>query len=1078
MQDVEDLHPLSPLQEGLLFHTLSDPDSRMYFNQTLATLVGELDESAFRRAWALVVEHHPVLRSFFVWEGVERPVQVVKRSAEMPIEVQDWRGCSAEQREERIEALRRADLARGFDLSQPPLMRAVLIRTADDSHDLFWSFHHILMDGWSMFQVLGQVFAAYDALAEGKTFEIKSPRPYRDYIRWLKQQSLSRAESFWRENLAGFTAPTALPVDTSPHDAADADGEDFASLAAYLSSETTAALAALASKHHLTLNTILQASWALLLSRASGEEDVLFGAVVSGRPPELDGVESMVGLFINSLPVRVRAPADAQLLPWLTDLQASQAALRDYEYSPLVEVQGWSDVPRGTPLFKSLFLFENYHKDTPLEEMCRSLEIRDVHWYERHNFPIAAMVIPGAEQLELRIIHQTEHYSTSAVERMLDHWRTLLDGMVADPEARLADLPWLTTAEWDQLVTGWNDTDAELPDACVHELFEAAADRTPDATAVVHAGGSLSYRELDERSNRLAHRLAELGVGRGSLVAICTGRTLEMVVGMLATLKAGGAYVPLDSGLPAERLRFMFTDADVRAVLTCASVAESLPAHDAETLVLDTDWESIASQSPARPAPTATPRDLAYMIYTSGSTGRPKGVELEHVGLVNLITWHQRAYDVGPEDRATHLAGLGFDASVWELWPYLTAGASLHLVDDEARLNPEALLRFFREHAITQAFVPTPLAEALLEHEIPDDLPLEILLTGGDKLKRAPEHALPFRLVNHYGPTENTVVATAMEVVPDPLDDRAPSIGRPIQNVRCYLLDRTGRPVPIGVPGEIFIGGRSLCRGYHARPDLTAAAFVPNPFASGERLYATGDMGRWRPDGCIDFLGRQDHQVKVRGYRIELGEIEVCLARHPAVNDAAVMARQDTPGVQQLVAYVTCSLDSKTAAAELRAFLKDQLPDYMVPTIYVCLQSFPLSPSGKVDRRALPAPEPSRPELETAYAAPADEIERAIAGIWQQTLGLDQVGVHDNFFDLGGHSLHLIRVHGRLKEDLGRDIPIVDLFTFPTVSALAAHLGSDPAKPEPLPADDSKQRMQAGRKRVTRLAQRRKRRDG
>lgn len=1071
MQDVEDLYPLSPLQEGLLFHTLSDPTSRMYFNQTLVTLRGELDEAAFRAAWQDVVARHPILRTFFVWEGVESPVQVVKRTAEMPLVYEDRRGSAAGQREAHIEELRRTDLARGFELSQAPLMRAVLMRTAEDSHDLFWSFHHILMDGWSMFRVLGQVFGAYDASIEGKPFEVEGSRPYRDHIRWLKQQSLPRAEAFWRENLAGFTAPTPLPADSSPDDSA---AEDFATLSAHLSAETTTALSALATNHHLTLNTILQASWALLLSRTSGEDDVLFGAIVSGRPPELDGVENMVGLFINSLPVRVGVPADARLLPWLKELQVSQAALRDFEYSPLVEVQGWSDVPRGSALFESLFLFENYHKDTPLEEMCRSLQIDEVRWFERHNYPIAAVVIPGPE-LTLRVIYQTRCYAAGTIERLLEHWRVLLAGMVDDPETRLADLPWLTPEEHEQLVTTWNATDAEIPDVCVHELFEAAVDRTPDKTALVHGSGELSYRELEEASNRLAHHLSGLGVGRGSLTAICTGRTPEMVIGILATLKAGAAYVPLDPGLPAERLRFMLGDAGVRVVLTRTDEAGSLPSHDGVTLVLDDDSVDLASQSPERPTSGATPRDLAYMIYTSGSTGTPKGVELEHAGLVNLITWHQRTYDVGPDDRATHLAGLGFDASVWELWPYLTAGASLHLVDEEARLSPEQLLRFFSEHAITQAFVPTPMAEALIEHGVPDELPLQILLTGGDKLKRAPERALPFRLVNHYGPTENTVVATAIEVLPDATDERAPSIGRPIQNVRCYLLDRSARPVPVGVAGEIFIGGRGLARGYHERPDLTAAAFVPDPFAPGERLYATGDIGRWSADGSIEFLGRRDAQVKLRGYRIELGEIEVCLARHPAVNDAVVMAREDTPGALALVAYVTTSLDPAAAATELRSFLQQHLPDYMVPVTYVSLESFPLSPSGKVDRRALPVPDAAHPELESSYAAPAGEVESTIAEAWQQTLGLPRVGVHDNFFDLGGHSLHLIRVHGRLKEALGRDIPMVDLFTFPTVSALAGHLASGTTAADSASGEQDAERIEAGKSRRARLAERRKR---
>ncbi len=1063
LPNVEDFYPLSPLQQGLLFHSLADPESGLYFNQTLLTLHGELDVDAFRAAWQRVVDRHPILRTFFVWEGVAKPVQVVKRDAAMPFDVQDWRGVSEAERGERFDALRRADLERGFDLSQAPLMRAALLKRSDGSHDLFWTFHHILLDGWSMFRVLGEVFGEYDAAQNGVAFHPSASRPYRDHIVWLNRQSMPRAEAYWRRALAGFAAPTPLPEDAP----AGADA-DFASVEERLSAETTAALEALCKEHRLTLNTLLQGSWALLLSLYSGEQDVLFGGIVSGRPAELDGVEAMVGLFINTLPIRVRAPGSRRLLDWLRELQAEQAEMRQFEYSPLLDVQGWSEVPRGTQLFDSIFMFENYKKDAPLEALSRTLTIGDVHWFERHNFPLAAVVVPDVE-LELRLVYRTERFSDAAARRMLGHWCALLAGMAGRPDARLDELELLTPEERERILASWNDTAADVPDACVHVLFEAQVDQRPEAVAVVRGDRKLTYGELDERANRLAHRLRKLGIGPGELVAIWTERTPEMIVGMLATLKAGGAYVPLDPGLPARRLAFVLGDADVRVVLTRAELEGTLPEHDAETVVLDPGWKSIATESAERPEPAATPRDLAYVIYTSGSTGEPKGVELEHAGLVNLLTWHQRAYDVEPDDRATHLAGLGFDASVWEMWPYLAAGASLHLVGDEERLDPKKLLAYFAEHRITQAFVPTPMAEALLREDVPADLPLRVMQTGGDKLNRAPERALPFRLVNHYGPTECTVVATATEVPPDPDDDAAPPIGGPIQNTRAHLLDRALRPVPVGVPGELYLGGRSLARGYRNRPAMTAEKFVPDPFGGpGERLYATGDLARWRDDGRLDFLGRMDDQVKIRGYRIELGEIEVTLGKHSDVREAVVLARKDSAGESHLVAYVV----GRPATAELRRFLQERLPDYMVPAAYVTLDAFPLNASGKVDRRALPAPETVRPALATDYAAPAAEIEHAIAGIWQDVLNLERVGVHDNFFDLGGHSLHLLRVHSALKSDLGRDVPMVAMFQFPTVSTLAKHLGGKDAEPEPAEATADRR---AGKERLQRLQRRRKR---
>ena len=514
----------------------------------------------------------------------------------------------------------------------------------------------------------------------------------------------------------------------------------------------------------------------------------------------------------------------------------------------------------------------------------------------------------------------------------------------------------------------------------------------------------------------------------------------------------------------------MLQDAHVRVVLTRAELERELPEHEGETLRLDADWPAIAEQSRARPRVPTGPHDLAYAIYTSGSTGMPKGVELEHAGLVNLLTWHQRTYDVTPDDRATHLAGLAFDASVWELWPYLTAGSSLYLVEDEVRLSPPKLLSWMAENRITQSFVPTPLAEAVLREPIPDGLALEVMLTGGDKLHRAPEQELPFRLVNHYGPTENTVVATATEVQPDPDDDTPPPIGRPISNVQVYLLNKAHQPVPVGVPGELFIGGRSLARGYHERPELTAEKFVPDPFDAdpNARMYATGDLVRFRRDGQIEFLGRLDSQVKVRGFRVELGEIEVLLDQHPAVAECAVIIRADAAGDAMLVGYtVPAEARQPAAAEELRGYLREGLPEYMVPAAFVSLQAMPLTPNGKVDRSALPEPEVA-PEPGREYVRPEGELEETIAGAWREALQIDQVGATTNFFDLGGHSLLMAQVHVKLQEGVDSELSIVELFQYPTISSLAAHLGD--RRPAEAVLQPSRERATSRRERMRRRA--------
>ncbi len=616
---------------------------------------------------------------------------------------------------------------------------------------------------------------------------------------------------------------------------------------------------------------------------------------------------------------------------------------------------------------------------------------------------------------------------------------SLLSQEESDSKPYPCDLPLLTEAERLTLLVEWNDTQASYPkNLCIHELFEAQVERSPDAIAVVFKEKQLTYRELWARANQLAHYLRVLGVGPEVLVGICTERSLEMVVGLLGILKAGGAYLPLDPEYPLERLAFMLSDAQVPVLLTTEHLVEGLPTTWAQVICLDSDWESIAQHSEANPPHSTTPDNLAYVIYTSGSTGRPKGVEIQHSGLVNLVTWHQRVYNVMPIDRATQLAAPAFDASVWELWPYLTLGASIHILGEETRVSPSKLLAFLAESAITICFLPTPLAEAILAEQWPHDLALRALLTGGDKLYRVPQKALPFCLVNHYGPTENTVVATWAPVAAVRSTDAPPPIGRPIANTQIYLLDSDLQLVPIGVTGELHIGGDGLARGYLNRPELTSEKFIPNPNSNlpGARLYKTGDLARYLPDGNIEFLGRIDHQVKIRGFRIELGEIETVLGRHPSVREAVVLAREDEPGDRRLVAYIVTEKKS-TPASELGRFLEEALPDYMIPKAFVMLDALPMTANGKVDRRALRVPDQARPELLLTYVAPRTPVELVLGEIWTQVLGVKQVGIHDNFFELGGHSITAGQLVSRLGESFCVELSLDSFFEVSTIAELA-----------------------------------------
>jgi amino acid adenylation domain-containing protein len=920
-ENIEDIYELSPLQEGILFHTLYAPKSAMYFEQFSFTLYGDINVPALERAWQQVVDRHTILRTSFYWEGLDKTVQVVHRQVKLPVDRHDWSSLSSAEQAERLQAYLQADRERGFELSEAPLIRLAVIRLAEAAYQLIVSFHHVLLDGWSGLIVFRESAIFYEASCRGQAVELAPSRPFRDYIAWLQEQDLAEAEEFWRRVLAGYKGPPSLWVDRGRTGRLSDQDEGYGEQQIKLSGVTTAALQALARQHQLTLNTLIQGAWALLLSRYTGQEDVVFGATTSGRPPALAGVESMVGLFINTLPVRVQVSPQVSVIAWLRELQAQQFETRQYEHSPLVQVQGWSEAPRGTPLFESLLGFENYPVAGFSTEQNGSDAVSLGNVFERTNYPLSIIVHSGVDLLMV-IMYVRPRFDPATISRMVGHLQMLLEGMVANPQQRLAELALLTAAERRQLQCEWNATTVAYPrDTCIHELVAAQAERTPDALAVVCHDEQLTYRELNRRANQLAHYLQAQGVGPEVRVAICMERSLEMVIGLLGILKAGGAYVPLDPAYPKVRLAFMLEDAQVAVLLTQQRLVERVPHHGAPRLCLDTDWEVIARASQATLECQVTAGNLAYVIYTSGSTGRPRGVEIEHRSLMNLVSWHQRVYSVTPADRATQLAGPGFDASVWEVWPYLSAGASLHMPDEAIRTAPAKLIAWLVAEGITLCFLPTPLAESVLEPSWPAGTRLRALLTGGDKLHRGPRQALPFRILNHYGPTENTVVTTWASVEEASATDAAPPIGRPIANTQVYVLDRHRHLVPLGVPGELYIGGDGLARGYLNRPELTAETFVASPFSPepGARLYKTGDLVCYQPDGNLEFLGRLDQQVKLRGFRIELGEIERVLSQHPAVQESVVVAREDVPGDKRLVGYIVRDIQYQGTDEQLSA---------------------------------------------------------------------------------------------------------------------------------------------------------------
>jgi surfactin family lipopeptide synthetase C len=1048
MKNVQDIYPLSPMQHGILFHSLYAPRSGIYHQQVIGTLCGDMDIPAFIKSWQRVVDRHGVLRTLFIWSGLdEPPLQIVRQRVELPWEQQDWRNLSLAKLQERMESFLQADRESGFELSQAPLMRLALLQVSDDAYQFVWSHHHLLLDGWSVSLVLKEVFAFYEAFCRGQDLHLEGPRPYRDYISWLQQQDLSKAEIFWRKTLQGFTAAIPLEIGRGPGVLSDQVGS-YDEQSIQLSVATTAALRSFARQHRLTLNTLVQGAWALLLSRYSGREDVIFGVTVSGRPIDLAGVESMVGLLINTLPMRVQVLPGQSLLPWLMEMQIQQVEAREYDYTPLVKVQEWSQVPRGTPLFESILVFENYSVDDSLSEQGRNLGIRDIHSVERANYPLTLVAEPGAE-LFLQIIHSCHRFDTATVSRMLEHLRTFLKGIISDPHRQLSDIPMLTDAEQHQALVTWNDTKTEYPrDQCVHKLFEEQTERTPDAVAVVLEDEHLTYRELNLRANQLAHYLRACGVRLEVRVGICVERSVEMIVGLLGILKTGGVYVPLDPEYPQKRLLFMLMDARVSVMLTQQRLIGSMPEYKGQVICLDAAWESIAECSVENLGNETSAENLAYVMYTSGSTGTPKGISVPHRGVVRLVKGTNYA-NMTKDEIFLQFAPISFDASTFEIWGPLLNGGRLVVfpagVPSMAKLGD-----VLKEHQVTTLWLTAGLFHIMVDEQLESLRSLQQLLAGGDVLsvphsRRVLEEIREGLLINGYGPTENTTFTCCYSATDvDQIGSTVP-IGRPVANTIVYVLDRNLNPVPFGIPGELFVGGDGLARGYINRPHLTAEKFIPNPFGEepGGRLYRTGDLVRYLPDGNIEFLGRIDHQVKIRGFRVELGEIETALGRHPAVGKTVVLAREHEPGNKRLVAYVVPTQGQAVAAGELRGFLKERLPGYMVPSVFVTLDALPLTPNGKVDRQVLPEPDGLRPELTAGYVAPQTEAEQMIAGVWQDVLQVEKVGIYDNFFDLGGHSLLAIQVHGKLQDLFKREISVVEIFRYPTVSALAAYLGQE-----------------------------------
>ncbi len=1033
--------PLSFAQQRLWFLDQLEPNSPFYNVPTVVRMTGTLNVEALRKALSDVMSRHESLRTRFV--NVEgSPAQVVDNSLRLDLDFHDVSHRPAAQYEADAQALVRAEVNRPFDLSSGPPVRAMLIRLKPDEHWFVLNIHHIVSDEWSLKICFRELTELYTAHCEGRTADLPElPIQYADYSQWqresLKNGVLEQQLNFWREQLKGPPPVLELPTDHSRPAMQTFRGTIQSRV---LRRELADALTQLGARRGATLFMVTLAAFKALLNRYTQQEDVVIGSPIAGR--NRVETEQIIGFFVNTLLLRTDLsgdPAFEELLDRVRETTLNAYAHEDLPFEKLVEKLHPERAATHVPFTRIMFALQN----STLEEMkWPNLTLRFVDCETgTAKFDLTAVLQVTNHGLVIQAEYNRDLFEAATIERLLGHFEMLLEGIAENPRRRISELPLLGEAERKQVVVEWNNTRTEYPrDKCVHELFEAQVERTPDAVAVKFGKQSVTYQELNHRANQLAHYLQKFAVGPDVPVGICVDRSVEMIVGMLGILKAGGAYVPIEASYPRERLSFMLADAGVPVLLTLHRLVTRLP-KPANVLCLDSDWELIARESRKNLPCAATPENLAYIVYTSGSTGTPKGVTVPHRA-VNRLVLNTNYIQFTKDDRVAQVSTASFDAATFEIWGALLNGATLVGINRDISLSPADFARELREQNISAMFLTAALFNQLAEVVPGAFATVRTMMFGGEagdpkSVARVLKHKPPQCLVNGYGPTENTTFSACYEV--KSLADNAITvpIGRPISNSQCYILDAHLNPMPIGVPGELHVGGDGLARGYWNRPQLTAQKFIKNPFQPEELIYKTGDLARWLPDGNIEFLGRLDEQVKIRGFRVELGEIESILARHPAIRECAVCMRKDESGHDRLLAYYVCSGKRVPPFEELLRFLKERLPAHMVPAAFMALEALPLTPNGKVDRKTLPDPGNGRPLVE-GLATPRDAVELKLTEIWESVLDVHPIGIEDKFFDLGGHSLLAVKLIAQIEKVFGRRLRVATIFQAPTIEQLAA----------------------------------------
>jgi amino acid adenylation domain-containing protein len=1027
---IESEYPLLPMQQGILFHTLSGAGSDVYVGQFVCELDETLDVNAFQRAWQCAVERHAVLRTALRYEGLKEPLQQVYSNMPLDFQISEW-----QQDETALDHYLLAERQRGFNLTRPPLMRFVLLKKFKGKYLFIWTHHHILLDGRSRLTVLKDVSRFYEAFAHGAGLELPQPPSFQRYVDWSRRQDTQDAEKYWKKLLEDFTA--SVPFSSSSQGAQVSSAEQYGSNPLQLPPSLEGNLQKVAHQHKVTLNILIQAAWAALLTRYGAEADeVVFGETRACRRPAFEDVGAVVGVLMNTVPIRLKNDPSQTFKALITDLRSHHVGLRDHESASLVDIKKWCNLSDRKHLFESIVVFEEYDLGSALQREGCSLWRGKVRRIVHTHYPITLSGF-RKPQLQLELASDRQMVSDITARRIAGHLLRLLTAISVDPGAQIGEVSLLDSEEQQQVLKDWNQTWREYPcQSGLHTWFEQQVIRTPEKIAIVDHGERLTYAELNALSNQVAHDLRQWGVGPEVRVGVCMERSLRMIAVLLGILKAGGAYVPLDPAYPPERVKFMLEDAAVSLVFSEEALASRFSGLNTRLLCVEQHWEQVRQRSTANPAVPVDGDNIAYLIFTSGSTGRPKGVAIRHRSADILIHWARENFSAKELESVLASTSICFDLSVFEIFVPLSWGGKIVLASNALELE-----EIGRSEPVTLVnTVPSAMAELVRLNALPASV--HTVNLAGEALGRTlvnQIYAKVKRVCNLYGPSEDTTYSTYVEVSRE--KHAEVTIGLPLANTAVYVLGENLQPQPIGVAGELYITGEGLARGYWARPELTAERFIPNPYNAqpGVRMYRTGDRVCRREDGGLKYLGRVDYQVKVRGYRIELGEIEAVLGQHQQVRQAVVVVREDARGDKRIIAYVAGDVD-QISVETLRRHVGRCLPDYMVPSHIMALPELPLTPNGKVDRKALPAVDWGREGVNNECAAPANAIEELLVNIWSEVLGIRSVTMNDNFFQRGGHSLLAMQVVARLRSSLGMDLPVRQIFETPTPAGLAASL--------------------------------------